>query len=178
MLFENVALVKVSAVDAPYRIASRVIMSRLRPTLTASIHLDPLGSVAGIHARRFWDRDVQFLGRGDPRRSAGPADLGVPGDALGVLINTSVKAATGSSRARPPSCTPSWAPAVLLNFDVGNACLAFLTGMELVGNMIERGQIRYGMVVDGESSRFITEQTVRRLQPGTELAEPRPTSPR
>ena len=51
-----------------------------------------------------------------------------------------------------------------MNFDIGNACLAFLNGMEIVGNMIERGQIDYGMVVDGESSRFLTESTIARLE--------------
>jgi 3-oxoacyl-[acyl-carrier-protein] synthase III len=33
-----------------------------------------------------------------------------------------------------------------------------------VGNMIERGQIDYGMIVDAESSRFLTESTIARLQ--------------
>ncbi len=172
MLFENVALLNVSAVDAPHRIASRAIMARLRPTMDRlGIHLDLLGAVAGIHARRFWDRDVL---PSDAAALAGRKALqlaGVPGEALGVLINTSVcrdwiepstAAIAHAKLGLPPSC---------LNFDVGNACLAFLTGMEIVGNMIERGQVAYGMVVDGESSRFITEQTVRRLlQPGTDLA--------
>ena len=173
MLFDNVALVHVSAVDAPHRIASRVIMSRLRPTLDKlGIHVDLLGAVAGIHARRFWERDVK---PSDAAAMAGRRALqasGVPGEALGVLVNTSVcrdwiepstAAIAHAKLGLPPDC---------LNFDVGNACLAFLTGMEIVGNMIERGQVQYGMVVDGESSRFITEQTVRRLlQPGTTLAD-------
>jgi 3-oxoacyl-[acyl-carrier-protein] synthase-3 len=51
-----------------------------------------------------------------------------------------------------------------MNMDVGNACLAFLNGIEIVGNMIELGQIDYGMVVDGESSRFLTESTIERLK--------------
>jgi 3-oxoacyl-[acyl-carrier-protein] synthase-3 len=61
-------------------------------------------------------------------------------------------------------------PAACLNLDVGNACLAFLNGMEIVGNMIERGQIDYGMIVDGESSRFLTESTIARLKrPETDM---------
>jgi 3-oxoacyl-[acyl-carrier-protein] synthase-3 len=50
-----------------------------------------------------------------------------------------------------------------MNFDVGNACLAFLNGMEIIGNMIERGQVDYGIVVDGEGSRFVVETTIQRL---------------
>ena len=55
-------------------------------------------------------------------------------------------------------------PAPCMNLDVGNACLAFFNGMEIVGNMIELGQIDYGMVVDGESSRFLIESTIERLK--------------
>ena len=48
MLFENVALVKVSAVDAPHRIASRVIMSRLRAT---EVHKRPTKGADGADAK-------------------------------------------------------------------------------------------------------------------------------
>jgi len=172
VLFDNVALLNVSAVDAPHRIASRVIMARLRPTLDQlGIHLDLLGAVAGIHARRFWDRDVQ---PSDAAALAGRRALqasGVPGEAIGVLINTSVCRDWIEPSTAAIAHAKLGLPSDCLNFDVGNACLAFLTGLEIVGNMIERGQVQYGMVVDGESSRFIVEQTVRRLlQPGTDLA--------
>jgi 3-oxoacyl-[acyl-carrier-protein] synthase-3 len=50
-----------------------------------------------------------------------------------------------------------------MNFDVTNACLGFLNGMDVVANMIERGQVDYGMVVDCETSRFTTETTIERL---------------
>jgi len=89
---------------------------------------------------------------------------------LGILINTSVCR---------DFIEPSTACLVhgnlklsetCMNLDVGNACLAFLNRMEIVGNMIERGQIDYGMIVDGESSRFLTESTIARLKrPETDL---------
>ena len=50
-----------------------------------------------------------------------------------------------------------------LNFDVGNACLAFLNGMDIASRMIERTEIDYALIVDGESSRPITEATIERL---------------
>ena len=36
------------------------------------------------------------------------------------------------------------------NFDVANACLAFLNGMDIASRMIERGEIDYALVVDGQ----------------------------
>ena len=50
-----------------------------------------------------------------------------------------------------------------MNFDVSNACLGFLDGMQLVAQMVERGAIDWGIVVDGESSRFVVEKTLERL---------------
>jgi len=50
-----------------------------------------------------------------------------------------------------------------LNFDVTNACLGFVNGMDFVGNMIERGQVDYGLVVDNESSRPLIEATIPRM---------------
>ena len=51
-----------------------------------------------------------------------------------------------------------------LNFDVGNACLAFLNGMDISARMIERAEVEYALIVDGESSRPITEATIERMQ--------------
>ena len=46
---------------------------------------------------------------------------------------------------------------------MGNACLAFLTGMDIAARMIERGDIEYALIVDGEVSNEITERTIERL---------------
>ncbi|MEM1349374.1 MAG: 3-oxoacyl-ACP synthase III, partial [Myxococcota bacterium] len=54
-------------------------------------------------------------------------------------------------------------PARCLNFDIGNACLGFLNGMQVAAMMIERGQIDYALLVDAESSRQVTESTIARL---------------
>lgn len=50
-----------------------------------------------------------------------------------------------------------------MNFDFGNVCLGFFNGMEIVGNMIECGQIDYGFVVDGESSWFVVEKMIEKF---------------
>ena len=81
-------------------------------------------------------------------------NAGIDRSQLGILLNTSVcrdyiepsvACLVHGNLGLSPEC---------MNFDVGNACLAFLNGMEIIGNMIERGQVDYGIVVDGEGSRF------------------------
>lgn len=54
-------------------------------------------------------------------------------------------------------------PAHCAVFDVSNACLGILTGMTIVANMIELGQIRAGLVVGTECGRTLVERTVAKL---------------
>ena len=50
-----------------------------------------------------------------------------------------------------------------MNFDLSNACLGFVNGMQLAATMIDAGQIEYALVVDGEGSRRTQELTLERL---------------
>jgi len=164
MVFRNVAIASLSYVDAPHRISSSDIEARLAPVL-ASIGR-PHGLIeklTGIKARRFWDADAKPSDVATLAASKAIAQAGISRDSIGVIVNTSVS---------KDCIEPSIASLVhgnlglsedCLNFDVGNACLAFLNGMQILGNMIERSQIDYGLIVDGESSREVVEATVRRL---------------
>ncbi len=120
-------------------------------------------SLTGIVARRFWDQDQKPSGIATMAAEKAIRNAGIEKSRIGVVINTSV-------------CRDYIEPSVAclvhgnlglhsecMNFDVGNACLAFLNGMEIIGNMIERNQVDYGIVVDGETSRFVVETTIARL---------------
>lgn len=52
-------------------------------------------------------------------------------------------------------------------FDVSNACLGILTGMQQAANMIELGQIQSALVVGSEGSRQLVETTVKNLNEDT-----------
>ncbi len=54
-------------------------------------------------------------------------------------------------------------PDSALNFDVTNACLGFINGMVLIGNMIELEQIDTGVVVASESPREGQLATIKRM---------------
>lgn len=130
----------------------------------------PSGTVerlTGIRARRFWDEGVL------PSEAAATAARGLLEGVehalppLGALVSTSVckdylepsvAALVHGKLGLPSGC---------LNFDVGNACLGFLTGLVTVANQIELGAAEAGLVVAGEGSRTVTRSTVQRLmKPG------------
>jgi 3-oxoacyl-[acyl-carrier-protein] synthase-3 len=90
-----------------------------------------------------------------------------PGD-IDVLISTSVckhhlEPSLASSVHHRLGLSPS-----AMNFDLANACLGFINAMWLASQLIDSGQVRYVLIVDGEGSRHTQEETIRRLQqPGT-----------
>ncbi len=165
MEFEKVSIVSVRHVDAPHRVTSAEIQDRLALTMERlGVRSDLLESLVGIRERRFWDEGFEPSDAATLAARAVFDETGLDPAKLGTLINTSVCR---------DYIEPSTAclvhgnlklPATCANMDLGNACLAFFNGMEIVGNMIERGQIDYGMVVNAESARFLTESTIARLQ--------------
>jgi 3-oxoacyl-[acyl-carrier-protein] synthase III len=164
MLFQHVAIAGLAHVDAPRRLSSDEINARLKPTLDRlGIKTDVLKDVAGIHARRLWDEGMQASDAATLAAVKALADAGIDPNKVGLLVNTSV------SRDYLEPSTASIVSGNLglsdmcQNFDVANACLAFLNGMDIASRMIERGEIDYALVVDGETADLAYEKTVERL---------------
>lgn len=164
MKFENVVIASLSYEDAPIRVTSEELEMRLADKFAAfDIAPGTLEAVTGIRARRVWEEDVQPSDVATLAARKAIADAGIDKNQIGVLINTSVckdyiepavAALVHGNLNMPDSC---------MNFDIGNACLAFVNGMQVIGNMIERGQIDYGLIVDGENSRYVVEKTIKTL---------------
>ena len=164
MLFQHVAIAGLAHVDAPRRLSSDEINLRLKPTLDRlNIKTDVLKDIAGIHARRLWDEGMQASDAATLAAVKALADAGIDPDKVGLLVNTSVSrdylepstaSIVSGNLGLPDTCQ---------NFDVANACLAFLNGMDIASRMIERGEIDYALVVDGETADLAYEKTVERL---------------
>jgi acyl-CoA:acyl-CoA alkyltransferase len=164
MLFQHVAIAGLAHIDAPRRLSTDEINARLRPTLDRlGIKTDVLQDVAGIHARRLWDDDVQASDAATLAGVKALADAGIDPSRVGLLVNTSVSrdflepstaSIVSGNLGLPDTCQ---------NFDVANACLAFLNGMDIASRMIERGEIDYALVVDGETANLAYDKTMERM---------------
>jgi 3-oxoacyl-[acyl-carrier-protein] synthase-3 len=165
MKFDNVSVLSVAHVDAPHRIPSEEIERELAPTMERlGVRPDLLRELSGIIERRFWDEGVM---PSEVAAKAGEKALekaGIDRSKVGILINTSVCRDYLEPSTACIAHSQLGLAETCMNFDLGNACLAFVNGMDMVGNMIERGQVDYGILVDGETSRQITEATIERLQ--------------
>jgi 3-oxoacyl-[acyl-carrier-protein] synthase-3 len=164
MKFTNVSIAGLAHVDPPHRVTSAAISDRLTPALDRlGMRRNVLESASGILARHYWDEGVQPSQAATWAGEKAIADAGIDRAKIGILVSTSVcrdflepsvACLVHGSLKLSPDC---------LNFDLANACLGFMNGMQLVGNMIERGQVDYGLIVDGESARHIQDVTVARL---------------
>ncbi|MDG6348778.1 3-oxoacyl-ACP synthase III [Luteimonas sp. 8-5] len=164
MLFQHVAIAGLAHIDAPRRLGTDEINARLKPTLDRlGIKVDVLQDIAGIHARRLWDEGVQASDAATLAGVKALADAGIDPNKVGLLVNTSVSrdylepstaSIVSGNLGLPDTCQ---------NFDVANACLAFLNGMDIAGRMIERGEIDYALVVDGETADLAYEKTIERI---------------
>jgi 3-oxoacyl-[acyl-carrier-protein] synthase III len=162
--FRNTVLLDVSRVDASRVVTSDELDEQLLDTY-ARVGLRPglLARLAGIRERRWWPDGVTFVDGAATAGTKAIAESGVDPRDIGLMVNTSV-----SRRYLEPSSAVAVHDAIGLptscqNFDVTNACLGFVNGIEIGGAMIDAGMIDYALVVNGEDARGVQEATLERL---------------
>lgn len=169
--FSDIAISGLAHCDADVVVTSTEIESQIAPTMER-LHV-PLGlleGLTGIATRRFWTEgmvpsDAAALAA-EKVLDNSPVDRGD----IGAVINTSVCR---------DYLEPSTAAIVqgkiglgreCINFDIGSACLGFLQGASVAASMIDRGEIEHALIVDGEDSRLLIENTINNLQDADEAA--------
>lgn len=167
--FTNTAVLAVQTADASRVVSSAAFDEALADTYRR-VGLRPglLERLAGIRERRWWADGVTFVDGAAEAGAKAVSESGVDPAAIGLMVNTSV-----SRRYLEPSTAVAVHHALGLprscqNFDVTNACLGFVNGMELAAAMIDSGMVEYALIVNGEDSRPVQERTIERLDgPGT-----------
>ncbi|WNV77712.1 3-oxoacyl-ACP synthase III [Geodermatophilus sp. DSM 44513] len=162
--FTNTAVLAVQTADATRVVTSDAFDEALADTYRR-VRLRPglLERLAGIRERRWWAEGVTFVDGAATAGAKAISESGVDPAAIGLMVNTSV-----SRRHLEPSTAVEVHHALGLprscqNFDVTNACLGFVNGMELAAAMIDSGMVEYALIVNGEDSRPVQERTVERL---------------
>jgi acyl-CoA:acyl-CoA alkyltransferase len=171
--YSDTAVLSVSAADAPVVVTSAELDEQLMPTYDR-LGMQPgmLEALAGITERRWWPTDVTFADAAAMAGAKAIAEAGIDPAAVGLLVDTSVCRDHLEPSAAVDVHEQLGLGTACLNFDLGNACLGFMNGMQLAAMMIDAGQIEYALVVDGEGSRRPQERTIARLlEPTTTRAD-------
>jgi len=164
MRFDKVCIEALSY-ELPSQVLTTASLESALGPLYSRLGIQPgwLEAVTGIRERRMWGsgEDAELAATRACQKALNEA--GVARAQVDVLVSCSVY---------KPHLEPSVACKVhhdlglragALNFDVGNACLGLMSGMQVVANMIELGQAKAGLVVAGECSREVTGNTIAKL---------------
>jgi len=171
--FDDVAVVSIEMHEAPIVVTSDEVDARLEPFYSRTEGKPGLlESLAGIRERRMWPDDVSFTDAAAMAGEKALAASGVDRSQIGLMIDTSVCRA----RLEPSSAVTVHdalgLPTTCMNFDLSNACLGFVNAMHLAGVMVDSGQIDYALIVDGEGTNEVYDNTINHLnENGTGLAD-------
>ena len=170
---KDTAIVSIAHVEAPEVVTSAHFDEILAETYKR-VGAQPglLENLAGIRERRWWPEGYRYTDAAAAAGAKAIAAAGIRVEQIGLLIDTSVC----RDRLEPSSAVtvhnaldlPSWC----LSFDLSNACLGFVNALQVAGNMIDAGQIDYALIVVGEGSRELQQNTLARLaEPDATMAD-------
>jgi 3-oxoacyl-[acyl-carrier-protein] synthase-3 len=164
MRFTNVCLEAFGYTLPPNVVTSASIEDKLS-ALYEKLKL-PFGRLelmSGIRGRRFWDKETTPSQASTMAGQAAMENSCAEPDEIECLLHTSVC----RDFMEPASASLVHKALELAEdamvFDISNACLGFLNGMVTLGNMIELGQVKKGLIVAGEGSRQLVENTINTL---------------
>jgi 3-oxoacyl-[acyl-carrier-protein] synthase-3 len=165
--FSTTSVLSVCAIDAPRVVTSDEMDDRLSDVYQR-VGLRPgmMQRLAGIQERRWWADGTSFSDGAAMAGAKAMAEAGVYPGQIGLMVNTSVSRAHLEPSTAVAVHHALGLPSSCQNFDVTNACLGFVNGMQLAAAMLDSGQIDYALVVNGEDSRAIHDSTIGRLQNG------------
>ena len=154
MTYNNVSIAGISYEEAPILVKSSMLSNLVNKPDKF------LENITGLETLRFWEKktdDKKLLANLGNKVLE---ESGINKQEVGVIINASVTR---------DYIEPSLACAVhhemglsteCKNFDLVNACNSVLSAMDLVANMIETNQIKFGLIIAFENSRPVVENTV------------------
>lgn len=172
MLFRELTIESVAYELAPNRVSSTGLEERLNGSMTRMrLPPRPIEMLTGIVERAYWAPDTPIHTVAARAGAKALAAAGIDPRQVGLLLNTSVcRDFVEPSMASLVHGELKMSPACM-NFDVANACLGFLNGIEVAGRMIEAGVVDYALLVDGEDAGPYVDQTLRRLLKPTATAQ-------
>lgn len=161
MKYGNVFIEAIGYELPPVVVTSEEIEERLEPLYRElNIREGTLRMLTGIRERRWWEPNHSLSQSAAAAAKKALAKAAIPASALGTVVYAGV-------------CRESFEPATACSvaaklgmegaasvYDVSNACLGVLNGIQEISNKIELGQIRAGIVVSAETAREIVTVTI------------------
>jgi len=168
--FKNVCLESCAITVPPQVVTSAEIEDKLAAVYQElGIPFGTLERLTGIGARNFWDISERPSALGTAVVREAIEQAGFDRSDIRALFSCSVtrdyfEPATGCLIHRNLEL-----PEDSIALDVSNACLGFMDGIFFLGNLIETGIVKAGVVVSAEHTRVIIENTFKSVLEGKSL---------
>lgn len=163
--YSNVSLLSICEVTAPVEVTSAEFDERLaEPLKRLRLPTGLLERVAGVRARRNWEKPGDYIEGGAEAGRRALSAAGVDAEQIGLLINGSV-----SREALEPAMSvyiheKLGLPTSAMTFDITNACMGFVNSMTMAASLIEAGQFDYALITATEDVERVQDATVEHLK--------------
>lgn len=141
-------------------VTSQEIEDRLSETYQRlEIPFGTLERISGIKSRHLWQPTVMPSTVATKAVEEAIDGMGINRDHIGALVSCSV---TRDMFEPATAClvqSKIGLPEDVISFDISNACIGFSDGIMMIGNLIETGVIKAGIVVSGENPSCMVEST-------------------
>lgn len=162
--FKHVCLESYAVNMPPIELTSSAIEDRLAPLYQRlQIPFGTLEKLSGIYSRYLWETTTLPSEVATVAARQALQKSGIAADQIGALFSCSVTR---------DNFEPATACIIHRNlelgeqsvaFDISNACIGFSDGLMVLGNMIESGVVKAGIVVSGENVARIVENSFKAL---------------
>lgn len=157
--------IEACAVDLPpYEVSSSQIEERLAPIYDRlEVPYGTLERLSGIKTRYFYDQSVTPSQAGISACRKAISQIGFDPQNIQAIFNCSVtrdhfEPATASIIHKALGIAES-----SISLDISNACLGFSNGIMLLGNLIESGVVKAGILVSGETISKIIDTSITKM---------------
>lgn len=162
--FKHVHIESIAVNLPPIEVTSAQLEDRLAPLYKRlSVPFGSLERLSGISTRYFWDMTVTPSQAATGAAKKAVEAIGFDRSHIASLINCSV------TRDHFEPATAMLVHKALglksssMAFDISNACLGISNGMMIMGNMIESGLIKAGVLTSGETISRIVETSIQKM---------------
>lgn len=164
MIFENVVIESFAYQDPETFLSSEELERRLAPVYERlKLPFGRLELQTSIQSRGFWSPGTNpssiasQAGIKALEKSAfnkNDIDLLIHSSVCRDFLEPSTASVVHNTLGLKPEC---------MSFDLSNACLGFINALLVASNMIEQGTIKTAMIVSGENSGPLLEETINKL---------------
>lgn len=170
MIFKDVCIEAIGYALPPIVVTSSQLEQWLEPLYSRlGLREGRIELMSGIRQRRFWPKGTMPSQASAMAAENALAKAQIKPENVDCLINCSVsrdfvEPATSTAVHRLLKLGEN-----VMNFDISNACLGMASGLLMLANMVELGQIQTGLAVCGENSGPLVRNTVDKLNSDTSV---------